>query len=84
LLACPFGDAHVEARVVDQDEGFGCIPEDIRLTEVDVAEDGAKVHQHLCETHEGEVLVVFDQMASGLLHQVAAPTADVGRGVLFF
>ena len=84
LLACPFGDAKVESRVVDQDEGIGGIFKNIRFAEVNVAEDGAEVHQHFCKAHEGEVLVVFDQVASGLLHQVAAPAADVGRRGLLF
>jgi len=83
LPAGPFGDTHVEPRIVDKDEGIGGVAEDVGLAEVYVAEDGAEVHQHFGESHEGEVFVVFDQVAAGLLHQVASPAPNVGRGVLF-
>src|SRR5579863_5548051 len=46
MLMGPFGDPHVEAGIVDEDEGIGAISEDILFAKVQVAEDSAKVHQY--------------------------------------
>ncbi len=56
--------------------------QDVLFAEVEIAEDGAKVHQHFREAHEGNIFVMFDQVATCLLHKVAAPAADGSSGVL--
>ncbi len=84
LPAGPFGDTHIKAGVVYQDEGVGAVLEDIPFAEVDIAEDGPEVHQHFGEAHESKVFIVFDYFGARGLHQVTAPATDIGPGVLFF
>jgi hypothetical protein len=84
LRAGPFGDAHVEAGIVNENERIGAILEDVLLAEVKVAEDGAEVHQHFGKAHKGKFFIVPDEIAACGCHKVAAPAADGSGGVEFF
>ena len=77
----PFGDAHVEAGIIYEDDGIGGEREDVFLAKFDVSQDGTQVHDNLGKSHECEVAVVPDQLAARCCHEIAAPESDLGRGV---
>ena len=74
---------HVEARVVDKYYRVGCERIYVAAALADLPQYGRQMPHHLHEAEERRLAVVLCKvpLSSGLGHHVAAPEAQLGRGV---
>ena len=74
-----FGNAEVEAGIIDEDNHVGLPFHYVTLTECHIAEDGRQMEQYGNEAHIGQLPDMFHTGAPFRRHGITAEEAEVGR-----
>ena len=74
---CPFCNAHIEARIIDQQNRIRFERFDVLFAKLHVSQDSAQVHDNLHKTHKGQFSDMFRHGTTHSSHFISTPKTNV-------